>query len=173
MTPTQAKAVDLIDAIQAVHAKIDAFYRGADSSSVLSEPATSGALERLAVHWGRPLPPSYRAVLELHDGITELWLGGELLSVEKLVEESEEFDAFEDVAPNAWHWIVILGPNSDVVALDFNSVGEDGEPEVVEFFLDGYQKRWPNFLAFLEGYLAHMRSELAKLVADRANLKDD
>ncbi len=44
-------------------------------------PAKPEDLGRLEAHWELPLPPSYRAFLELHDGYEGLALGGDLFAV--------------------------------------------------------------------------------------------
>jgi len=164
---------DLLDDIMRVTGERDAFFSSPQVPAVPGPPATPADLAALQTYWGQPLPPSYRAALEVYDGIGAFWVGAPLLSAKALVNGEEEAEGFEEPFPTLWKSVVIRDDDSyDAIALDLSTKGDDNEVEVVQLSVDGEERRWPTFRAFLEALLEQTTKERDQERADRANLED-
>ena len=109
---------------------------------------------------GTPLPPSYRAFLERHNGWGNFAGDGKLLAVEdhqrewvneRLADMQELFAEFEQENPfQMGSMPVMLGEDSDqILYLDPHSVHEDGEMDFVLLDNTIKEKRFPDFTTFL------------------------
>ncbi len=138
----------------------------------LGEPCTPKQLAMLENIIKKPLPPSYRAFLELHNG----WDGFDgltkLLSVEDQKEDwvisrvktlSSLFGAYADEDPFKEGAIpVLIGRDEPVfTVLDPRKVRKNGEMKFVTYELTQEQDDFPDFIAFLEDDLA-VTQELIK-----------
>ncbi|MCC7386597.1 MAG: SMI1/KNR4 family protein [Deltaproteobacteria bacterium] len=78
------------DALRTLIAALET-YRAAEGETTprveLRKPATQRDLARIERHWGIALPPSYRALLELHDGARGLKYPAHLLSCADILAE--------------------------------------------------------------------------------------
>lgn len=173
MTEEQEKADTLVAEILRVERELRAFYP-TGKTIARGAPASPQGLAALAEHWGHALPPSYRAVLEVNDGVSSFWARLPLHSTSEIIGGAYEIETFEEITGELWRWVVVCDDeDSDAVVLDFSKVGDDGEAEVVTFHIDGEAERFPDFFAFMASYLAQMKAELERERSDRANLKDD
>lgn len=127
-------------------------------------PATPGQIARLERILGRPLPPSYRAFLERHNGWADFQGGARLLSVEdhqrpwvaeRIRDISDLF--FEDAADNPFRngmLPVLLGEDeNNYLVLDPSTVRADGEMDFVMYDYGEEEERFETFTTFLEDTL--------------------
>jgi hypothetical protein len=138
----------------------------------LGNPATPQQLARLERKFSSPLPPSYRAFLELHNG----WSGFDgdlkLLSTEdhdtawvkdwvnhlgSLIREAGGENPFEHGALP-----ILLGRDEQAFAfLEPRTVRKNGEMDVVSYELINEEDRFKDFVAFVKDNL-EMTKELIK-----------
>ena len=124
----------------------------------LAGPAPEEALHALEERLGRPLPPSYRAFLALHDGWAMAFGGADLLSAAdvdggRLAERIGRWrrQAIAAGDAGAAHAVVVGAhpATATLLWLDPADMTADGEWAV---FLDhhGEEGRWAGFAAWLE-----------------------
>jgi SMI1 / KNR4 family (SUKH-1) len=127
----------------------------------LGAPCSPEQLARLAAILGKPLPPSYRAFLELHngwdgfDGDTKLlavedheqaWVKNRVKTLSSLLEEYADENPFKEGAMP-----VLLGEDERAfTVLDPRKVRKNGEMDFVTFDLMQEQDRFKDFISFLE-----------------------
>lgn len=117
-------------------------------------PATASAIAAIEARVGRPLPPSYRSFLELHDGYTDLHITGPLLPAEPDDDAVEWIEDLADVLDNEDRGTgVIVGgcfDADDFVYLDPERPQAGGEWAVVT--MDDFEETvYPDFAAYLRG----------------------
>jgi hypothetical protein len=113
--------------------------------------ATPDQLAALERHWGRRLPPLYRRVLAMHNGVPRLWFDAALLSIETIIEGGREMREFEAAAPDHWRWIFARGTESrDALAFDPFHASSDGELPVVHLGESGVVARLPSLGSVLQ-----------------------
>ncbi len=131
----------------------------------LGEPCSPKQLAKLAGILGKPLPPSYRAFLELHngwegfDGVAKLlavedhgqdWVKNRVNSLSSLLQEYAEENPFKKEAIP-----VLLGEDERTfTVLDPSTVRKNGEMDFVTFDLTQEDARFKDFISFLEDDLA-------------------
>ena len=130
----------------------------------LGEPATPEQIAKLERRLGKPLPPSYRAFLELHNGWESFDGSLNLLSVQD--QESDWvkewlkmlltlFRAVKEENPFEKGAIpVLLGEGEhDFLILDPRTVRKDGEMDFVKFHFAEVDDRFKDFTSFLRNDL--------------------
>ena len=139
----------------------------------LGEPASPKQIAKLERRLGRPLPPSYKACLELHNGCDNFDGGLNLLAVEdrdsdwvkewlKMLsmafKEVREENPFEEGAIP-----ILLGEGErSFLTLDPRTVRPDGEMDFVEFDLAEEENRFKDFTSFLRHDLDMERQLIEK-----------
>jgi hypothetical protein len=130
---------------------LEACADGDAGTRAAGPPASDDQIEALERHWGRRLPPLYRRVLGVHNGIPRLWFDVALLSVETIIGGSREMRAFEATSPAHGRWIFACGTESrDALAFDPSQAADDGELAVVHLSEAGVVARWPSLKAVLQ-----------------------
>lgn len=171
---------DLLIRIREMHTEISWLQPYRDLGLIPNPAASAVALAKVEQRLGRPLPPSYRAFLELHDGWPRFFDGASLLGTANLgLRQYEDlaravFEAAETPVPE-------LGPPSRPRARTLIPFGADlegttlfafnpavtqpdGEYEVIAW-INEIGVRQPTFRAFLEFILDLGQQDLADLTA--------
>lgn len=126
----------------------------------LGKPCSDRQLATLEKRLGKPLPPSYREFLKLHNGWGELSGDAKLLSVEdqraEWVEEhledlQEIFDDLDQENPFENGALpVFLGEDSNqCLYVDPHTVRSNGEMDFVALDITTEERRFPDFTSFL------------------------
>jgi hypothetical protein len=138
-------------------------------SAKLGKPASPEQIAELEERIEKPLPPSYRAFLELHNGFENFigiqnllavedqdagWVEGEL---ERIGDNFEEFGGDNPFEKGAIP--VQLGKDQPVyLVLDPKKVRKNGEMDFVEYDNTEEQNRFKDFASFLRSKVEAMRS---------------
>ncbi|MCA9648299.1 MAG: SMI1/KNR4 family protein [Myxococcales bacterium] len=151
----------------------DQYYEEDAARPELSQPATPEQISALERHWGRRLPPSYRKLLGICNGMTKFLLDVALLSTQELIDDVPGLETFEEPFPDLWKWIfACAGDSYDALAFDPSQTRDDGEMAVVLIGDEGEAGRWPSLEDFLQSLVARVEAELASERADRENLPE-
>jgi len=137
------------------------------------KPCTPKQIAKLERMLGQPLPPSWRAFLELHNGWDEFSGESKLLSVEdqraewvqdRLDDIDELCDEFDSENPfNHGALPVMLGEDTkSVLYVDPRTARADGEMDFVALDIIEEEDRFPNFTAFLMHKLEILRRLIDK-----------
>lgn len=149
----------------------DRYY---DEHAVRPEPGPPASPEQLValeVHWKRRLPPSYRTLLGIHNGMTKLWFGVALLSTQRIIDEAAERESFAEPFPELWPWIFACADDSyDALAFDPAQTRDDGEMAVALLGDAGEVERWPSLEDFLRDHVARVEAQVEQERADRKDL---
>jgi hypothetical protein len=148
----------------------------------LGNPCTPKQIAKLEKLLGRPLPPSYKAFMELHNGWSDLAGDAKLLAVEdhgrewvqeRLDDMEELFDEFGPVNPFAQGAIpVLLGEDSQsVLYVDPRTERADGEMDFVALDIVEEERRFNDFTAFLTHKLELLERLIAKQTKGAATIK--
>jgi hypothetical protein len=171
---------DLLITIRELHTEISWLQPFRDLGLIPNPAASKLAIQKAEERVGRPLPPSYRAFLERHDGWPRFFDGASLLGTANIGLRKYEdlaraaFEAAETPIPD-------LGPptrprarallpfgadleGTTLFAFNPAVVGPDGEYEVIAW-VNEIGIRQPSFAAFLEFILELGRQEVAGLTA--------
>jgi hypothetical protein len=148
--------------------KLNGFW-GMRDEVCLHPGASSKQIDALASSVKHPLPPSYKQLLRLFNGIDDIYgLRGKLLPTD-----------FRKTVPDfdlSWrrptYLVFIADEDWNAVAFDALKRKSDGEMEVIEIAENIDADRWSSLSAFLIGYLQRLEGWLATEQADRA-LRDD
>jgi hypothetical protein len=134
--------------------------RGFASPLPLVGPARKDDVDLLEASLAKPLPPSFRAFLALHDGVRELDLGTDILGARKMAELHEGGGPkrlkkiLDEIERDTVDGLVIFGTtkgDASMFIFDSNKVDARGEWPVLEYDADdGLLDEYPNFVAFLE-----------------------
>ena len=126
------------------------------------KPSSPKQLAMLEQILGKPLPPSYRAFLEHHNGWSDFAGGAKLLAVEdqrsewvkkRILDFTTLFNEEKDVEnPFKQGAIpILLGEDEkSFLVLDPRTVRPDGEMDFVQFDLTEEERRFKDFTSFLE-----------------------
>jgi hypothetical protein len=171
---------DLLIRIREMHTQISWLQPYRDLGLIPNPAASEVALARAEERLGRPLPPSYRAFLALHDGWPRFFDGASLLGSANLGHRQYEdlaraaFEAAETPVPDLGpptrpraRALIPFGADLEGTTLfAFNPavVGPDGEYEVIAW-VNEIGVRQPSFRAFLEWILDLGEQDLADLAA--------
>jgi hypothetical protein len=157
----------LINELSAALRELDRLVFDEEYPHDLGAPCAPERLAALEQHLGQPLPPSYRAFLELHDGWTDFVGDAKLLAVEDHGSDwvkrrlKQLGTLFYDVGENplkAGAWPVMLGEDArGFVLADPRTTRPDGEMDFVSYDLAHEDKRFPDFTSFLEHKLRILR----------------
>lgn len=153
----------------------------------LGEPCSLPQIARLEAILGAPLPPSYRAFLELHNGWERFDGEARLLAVED--QESEWVknwvagrDAFfyesDDQNPFKQGAIPIMVgvDQTNFLVLDPRTVRPDGEMDFVAYDIASEEERFSSFVSFLQDELALWQTLIEKEtlgIAEEDDEEDD
>jgi hypothetical protein len=137
------------------------------------KPCTDRQLAKLEKMLGRPLPPSYRAFLEMHNGWGEFsgesrllsvedqrsdWVRERLDDIDELCDEEEVENPFANGALP-----VLLGEDTrSVLYVDPRTARPDGEMDFVALDIIEEERRFPDFTSFLEHKLGVLRRLIDK-----------
>jgi hypothetical protein len=144
-----------------------------EDSMKLGEPASQSQIAKLERRLGKPLPPSYRAFLELHNGWEHFDGGLNLLSVEDQDSDwvrdwlkmlAMAFTAVKEENPFEKGALpIMLGEGEHTfLILDPRTVRRDGEMDFVKYTFAQVDERFKDFTSFLQGDLEGERELLDK-----------
>ena len=136
----------LAELIQELHSALERLSKDPDYDHVIPKagtPASPEEIKALEAQFGRSLPDSYRAFLELHNGYDFLAYPGPMLSVQQLQAGSEwdqriqnwKKDTARYDQPELLDALVVgnLGSSNQWVYLDPNRPSKKNELTVVDF----------------------------------------
>jgi hypothetical protein len=133
----------LIQELEAAKQKYAELAQDEERSNKLGAPASPAQIAALEKRFGRALPPSYRAFLELHNGWEEFAGLSKLLAVEDhgkawVSERIAYWDQlFEDDSVNPFKrgcLPVLFGEDENhFLVLDPTTVRDDGEMDFIDF----------------------------------------
>lgn len=135
----------------------------------LGKPCSPQQLAAMEQMLGKPLPPSYRAFLELYNGFEGFMGDQHLLAVEdqeagwvqvELERIGDLFEEFGGDNPFEKGAIAVeLGKDAPIyLVLDPTKVRKNGEMDFVEYDDTEQQARFKDFISFLQSKLEVMRS---------------
>lgn len=173
MTSIATEIADIVARLLASERELELLQRDEELEDKRGAPSTPAALAKLQQRFGRPLPPSYRAFMEQHDGWADLSGEAKLLSVadqdatwvQERVEELEE--SFAEFNPGASPFAsgclpIFLGPyESNYAVIDPNSPTQEGEFEVVTYDTAEEEERFASFADYLRDRLSLIESLVA------------
>lgn len=128
----------------------------------LGRPCSRSQLAMLERILGKPLPPSYRAFLELHDGWDKFVGGAKLLAIEdhgaawvkKRLEDLDTLFYEEQEVKNPFSEgaiPILLGEDErSFLVLDPRTVRPNGEMDFVQYDLTQEERRFGDFTSFLQ-----------------------
>lgn len=127
----------------------------------VGEPASARQLAALEKKLGKPLPPSYRAFLELHDGWADFDGDGAILSTEdqskpwvkkRVASLGEQFEEWGGDDPfKAGALPVMIGKTiHNYLVLDPSKTRPTGEMDFVLFDLAEEEQRFKDFTSYLK-----------------------
>lgn len=129
----------------------------------LGAPATVEQINQLTARLGKPLPPSYRAFLELHNGWSDFEGDGKLLAVEdhdsEWVQEKIQYwnDIWDEDSDNPFdHGAipVLLGESlNHFLVLDPRRTAPNGQLLFVHYDYMQEEKTYDDFVAYLNNRL--------------------
>jgi hypothetical protein len=138
-------------------------------------PATTAQLDALEKRLGTPLPPSYRAFLSLWNGATFSFGGGAAVlgaedhvnaNIEKTLGDKRAlFAEFASVNPFDRNPIPFMVGDSRNLILFEPPAREDGEMDVVEYYLTGEERRHGDLVSFFRSQLARLEETTRKRTA--------
>jgi hypothetical protein len=163
MTTDKNELSRLIAELAEALLKVDRLLFDEEYPHELGPPCSAVQLDTLQRRLGRPLPPSYRAFLDLHNGWDSVSGDAKILSVE---DQSSEWVAkrvewlgvlFYDIGKDPFangSLPVFLGTDArNFVLLDPTTERPDGEMDLVAYDLIREEERFPDFTAFLRQQL--------------------
>ena len=173
----------LVRELQAAKKEFDRLSEDEEGEHKLGPPATPQQIAKLEAMVGKPLPASYRAFLELHNGWSDFDGGAKILSVEdqtaawvkkRVKEMGDAYFEDEDEGNNPFEKgmiPVMLGKDEDnYLVLDTTKVRKNGEMDFVMYDYAEEEERFKDFTAFLKDDLETTK-ELIK--AEKEGAGDD
>ncbi len=161
----QARLQELISRLVKAKAEYTRLAFDKEECFQLGKPCSAAQLVKLADILGKPLPPSYAAFLELHngwdrfDGLTKLlavedyektWVKSRVSELGSLLQKYGDENPFKEGAIP-----ILLGENEPAfTVLDPRKVRKNGEMTFVSYDLTQELDRFKDFIAFLEDDLA-------------------
>jgi hypothetical protein len=135
-----------------------------EASLQLGRPCSPRQLARVEQALGKPIPPSYRAFLELYDGWDDFEGDAKILGSDdvgaawvksRIAKKGALFIEFTKKNPLAsFGFPIFLGPTSSRLAvLDTRKVDGEGEMPVITYDYTKKEDEYASFTAFLEGEL--------------------
>jgi len=165
---------NLIDEIIVAKQKYEILKFDEEYVPKLGEAASTGHIKKLEAILGKPLPPSYKAFLELYNGWEEFHGDGKLLSTEdhesNWVKDKIQFWSGlwekENPSKNPFEQgaiPVMLGESlNHFIVLDPNREGPNGKLDFVEFDYMCEESTYEDFTAYLQEEL-----EILQILIDR------
>jgi hypothetical protein len=173
------RLLEIIGEIQAAHVESDRLMFDEQMPHELGPPCSPAQLEALETKLGRPIPPTYRAFLELHDGWENLVGDAKILAVEdhgsKWVKKrldglSVLFHDTDDDPIAKGAIPVVLGVDArQFVLLDPDVRHADGELDYVDYDLVRERRRLPSLIQYLE----HKLQVLRTIIEEETQGEDD
>jgi hypothetical protein len=154
----------LIHQLAEAQREYDRLVSDEEEEHELGSSASPKQIARLESILGKPLPPSYRAFLELHNGWGDFNGGAKLLAIEdqgsawvkKRVKDLGDL-LFEDDRRNPFMngaIPILLGKDeNNYLVLDPSKVRKDGEMDFVMYDYGEEERRFKDFTSFLRHYL--------------------
>jgi hypothetical protein len=145
-------------------------------------PAPASKIAALSEALDRPLPPSFRAFLAIHNGFPEVDGNSDILTAGEIARLNR--DGSKDLRTSVAQRlntieardIVVIGRSShklSVIFFDLARISDDGEWTVVEFDEDeGLDGTHPDFAKFLESTAENMRAAIEEEDGDWRDLLD-
>jgi hypothetical protein len=162
----------LIDEIAQAQVHYEQLAFDEEGSHPLGSPASAEAIQSLETRLGSPLPPDYRAFLQLHNGWRNFHADGKILAIEdqdsEWVEKKIQFwtDLWDSEDPNPFArgaLPIMLGESlHHFLVLDPTRVGPGRGAEIVEYDSMHEEKVYESFTAYLRREL-----EVLKGLIDR------
>lgn len=168
------KTVDLHDLIMEIadaQRELDILVSDEELPIELGKPCTAKQIASLEGVLGKPLPPSYRAFLELHNGwknfdgdasllavedVQSKWVKERIKNLGFLFEETEDEDPFKHGAIP-----VMLGKDAqNFLVLDPRKIRPNGEMDFVSYDLTEEEDRYKDFTSFLMDFLQVTKSAI-------------
>ena len=149
-------------------ARAESLDDGITFDESVKPPATAAQLDALEKRLGARLPPSYRAFLSLWNGATFSFGGGAAVlgtedhasaHIEKTLRNKRAlFAEFESMNPFDRNPIpLMVGDSRNLILLE-PPAGDDGEMQVVEYYLTGEEGRHGNLVAFFRSQLSRFEA---------------
>ena len=137
-------------------------------------PEDLGLLEEHLQRMGARLPPSYRQLLHISDGVQGFMQFVELSlrSAREIVDLRESDEQWDDEAPLN-DFVFASGETYEFVAFDWRQADAMGEAPVVWVDLRGDETRFDNFEAFVRAQWRFQQDVFQANQTDRAKLQDD
>jgi hypothetical protein len=175
MTMKNAKndLAEIVDELVALTEAANKMYGIKPARPVPAGPASSGDLEALENHLSRrrlPFPPSYRALLEIHDGIRAFSGKLDLRSSKEVIQPPSRGMTLD--FPTLSQFVISSGNTPNFISFDPETAKPNGEMEVVWAMADGGQFRYSDFGMLLRALRDELRKTVAQEQADRKNLRD-
>lgn len=155
-----------------------------DIKHARGKPCSPKQIAQLEKSLGRPLPPSYRAFLELHNGWAEFsgeskllavedqrseWVQDRLDDIDELCTEFDTENPFEHGALP-----ILLGEDTkSVLYVDPRTERADGEMDFVALDIIEEEHRFPDFASFLAHKLALLHRLIDKETRGAKRRSDD
>jgi hypothetical protein len=173
MSKDKNELKNLLDELIAARREYDRLVYDEEDPQELGRPCSINQLSMLERKLGKPLPPSYRAFLELHNGWGSFDGDGKLLAVEdhesdwvktRVGELSELFLEFGGQDPfKAGALPVMLGETiQNYLVLDPRTSGADGEMTFVSYDLTDEEDRFQDFTSYLRYQLSLSKKLIAR-----------
>ena len=175
MTRTELRAV--IEETLSIQEKNAAYRRRRPPAATMRPPVSDtdlAALEALLAERGLALPPSFRTLLLVSDGVPN-YMQAHRLSLRgarEIVASSESDEEWDDFEP-LHKFVFASGQTGDFVAFDGSAPASSGELPVVLVDSDGSRTRYADLPEFLLEQLDVQRNVLETNLANRAGLPDD
>jgi len=170
----------VIQDLSAAKREYDLLVYDEEDPRELGRPSSDQQISALESALGKPLPPSYRVFLAMHNGWSDFDGAAKLLAVEDHTEQwvldriGEIEDLFFDdsESPFARGCLpVLLGEYEDnYVVLDPNSVRPDGEMDFVAFYYGEEEERFEDLTSFLR---EDLRLTLEMIRDEKEGVDDD
>jgi hypothetical protein len=151
---------DLIHELAEARRKYDRLAFDEEYAHELGQPCSPNQIATLERILGKPLPPSYRAFLELHNGWNDFVGDAKLLAVEdhgsewvkkRLLDLSTLFADFGENPFNEGAIPVLLGNDArGFLIVDPRTVRQNGEMDFVSFHIVHEEDRFEDFTSFLQ-----------------------
>ncbi len=171
--PKRSTLPDLIKQLSEAQRAYERLAFDEENEHPLGKPCSQKQILTLEKRLGKPLPPSYRAFMELHNGWTNFaadakllavedhkseWVEERLLDMKELFPEADQDDPFEQGS-----MLVMVGEDSEeVLYVDPSTVRADGEMDFVALDIVEETGRYKDFTSFLEYKLDLFRRMIDK-----------
>jgi hypothetical protein len=180
---TQVEIINLIKKLAEAQIEYDRLVFDEEEEHKLGSPASQKQIDKLENILKKPLPPSYCAFLELHNGWSDFDGGAKLLSTEdqedvwvkeRIKNIGELFFEGDSKNPflNGCIPILLGKEEHNYLVLDPNTVRKDGEMDFIMYDYGQVEECFKNFISFLQDSLK-IKQELIEEEKLGINNEDD